>query len=613
MTAKTKTGFGRLTNPPERREPPDAISQSIRKSIIDDASRAARLNQSREPGYLPGSDAEQLWLRTYDAEKSRASRVDEIPSAKPPRFGNGLVDLDKPDAEVAEFREGFEVNEKNLGLDRDIDTPAKAIADSVRSGELLAAIASIRPSPKNPRKTFDPVELARLAKSIEKEGVLQALLVRPAVNGVYELVAGERRLRAAMMAGLTLVPIRVKEFSDRDVAMARLVENLDREDLNALDEAQAFQDAIDGLGFTQAELAERLGISAPQISNRLRLLQLPQEFKELVVSGWLPATQARSILPYIDLKPVMTQLHKKLNPANAVPSVKEFDQMLAEQLERNSRSMGEGYPYPKFKPTPEQKEQLDIRDVPKWYGGSHKRAFNVKLWDKLQKAAEPPPPKAKPAGTQTSGKSGKSGKAAAAPKETFDARKFGDQLFEARMRWYGERILAKWKQLPLLATLLVLVDSSEGDLEWRIKESLLKKGQSLDEPQYFGLLLGKTDAQLSACVQDVLRKDLAKGTCGMESGLLALAARLKIALVKEWKPTLDFLAAWPLKALQDLVPRMLPASKLKDDSGWELDDTAKGLASWVLSRWPAGFIPPEFLTADDTGRYQTTLQKKKTK
>ncbi len=147
-----------------------------------------------------------------------------------------------------------------------------------------------------PRKTFNQEALQEMAQSIEEHGVLQPLLVRPLDDGSYELVAGERRLRAAIMAGLKKVPVIVKDMAEAAAWEAALIENLQRENLNPMEEALAYQEMLDQYGYTQKEISNRIGKSRTHVANMVRLLRLPEVVRNMVTEGQLSAGHARAIL-----------------------------------------------------------------------------------------------------------------------------------------------------------------------------------------------------------------------------------------------------------------------------------------------------------------------------
>ena len=162
-------------------------------------------------------------------------------------------------------------------------------------------IADISPDRSQPRKAFDPESLAELAASIKEHGVLQPILVRPSGEG-YMIVAGERRWRAARLAGLTTVPVLIKELSDTDAMSVAMVENLQREDLNPVEEAEGYKRLSEASGWTQEQIARTVGKSRPTIANSIRLLSLPADVVELLRSGKITAGHAKAILSIADDK-----------------------------------------------------------------------------------------------------------------------------------------------------------------------------------------------------------------------------------------------------------------------------------------------------------------------
>lgn len=156
-------------------------------------------------------------------------------------------------------------------------------------------IDKISPSPFQPRRAFDEIKLQELAMSIRNQGIIQPLVVRPKGER-FELIAGERRWRAAMKAGLSTVPVVVRQASDRDALQLALIENLQREDLNPIEEATGYRRLQDEFTWSQEEVADKVGKSRPAVTNALRLLALPSEVQQEVASGNLPAGQARALL-----------------------------------------------------------------------------------------------------------------------------------------------------------------------------------------------------------------------------------------------------------------------------------------------------------------------------
>jgi len=166
------------------------------------------------------------------------------------------------------------------------------------SAPVSLKITDIVPNAQQPRHQFDEDALRELSDSIAQHGVLQPLLVRPMTDGSYQLVAGERRWRASRMAGLTEVPVVIREMTDQESATLALIENLQREDLNPMEEATGYRSLMDAYGLTQEEAARVVGKSRPAVTNALRLLQLPASVTDMVADGRLSAGHARALLAF---------------------------------------------------------------------------------------------------------------------------------------------------------------------------------------------------------------------------------------------------------------------------------------------------------------------------
>jgi len=157
-------------------------------------------------------------------------------------------------------------------------------------------VNQIRPNPYQPRKEFEPEALKELTDSVKEHGIIQPLIVRKSIKG-YELVAGERRLRAAKEAGLAKVPVVVKAYTDQQIMEIALIENLQRENLNPIEEAEGYQKLLDYCSYTQEELSKKIGKSRPHVTNLLRLLQLPVKIREYVSQNKLSMGHARALIP----------------------------------------------------------------------------------------------------------------------------------------------------------------------------------------------------------------------------------------------------------------------------------------------------------------------------
>ncbi|MFE1242507.1 ParB/RepB/Spo0J family partition protein [Fictibacillus sp. NPDC058756] len=157
------------------------------------------------------------------------------------------------------------------------------------------SVKELRPNPYQPRKVFDQKAIDELKESIQEHGILQPILARKSIKG-YEIILGERRFRAASEAGLKTVPVIIKDYTEEKMMEVALIENLQREDLNPVEEAQAYQKLIDHLKLTQEELASRVGKSRPHIANHIRLLQLPKPVLELLSNGMITMGHGRALL-----------------------------------------------------------------------------------------------------------------------------------------------------------------------------------------------------------------------------------------------------------------------------------------------------------------------------
>ncbi len=194
-------------------------------------------------------------------------------------------------------------------------------------------IDAILPNPRQPRRHFDPDALAELAASIHAHGVIQAIVVRPDPDkpGHYQIVAGERRWRAAQEAGLTAIPATVRDMDELELLEVAIIENVQRADLNPIDEAEAYQSLMSRFARTQEGLAETVGKSRVHITNTLRLLQLPEEVREHVRAGRLTAGAARALLAFEDPEAMADEAIARQLSVRAI-----------ESLARKSRDAGAG-------------------------------------------------------------------------------------------------------------------------------------------------------------------------------------------------------------------------------------------------------------------------------
>jgi ParB family chromosome partitioning protein len=218
---------------------------------------------------------------------------------------------------------------KKGGLGRNLDslipTPIKlagrteAIADRME-----VPLTSITPNPRQPRTIFDSDALHELAASIKEIGILQPPVVRKTGENTYELIMGERRFRAAKLAGLTSIPVIVRETNDNELLREALVENIHRSNLNSLEEAAAYNQMLTDFGFTHDELAEKLGKSRPVITNTLRLLNLPPSVQKRVAAGTLSAGHARALLGLANADEMERLANKIINEGLSVRATEEL-------------------------------------------------------------------------------------------------------------------------------------------------------------------------------------------------------------------------------------------------------------------------------------------------
>jgi len=223
---------------------------------------------------------------------------------------------------------------KLKGLGRGLDALLGAAEEPAAAGDMLGTLSidALQPGRYQPRSRMDPEALAELAGSIKSQGVMQPILVRPLEAGRYEILAGERRWRAARMAGLTEVPALVREVPDRHALAIALIENLQREDLNPLEEATGVKRLIDEFGMTHVEAAEVLGRSRTTVTNALRLLELAPPVQELLREGKLDMGHARALLALPALKQVELA---RLAVAKQL-SVRQVEALVAGQAQRSA-------------------------------------------------------------------------------------------------------------------------------------------------------------------------------------------------------------------------------------------------------------------------------------
>ncbi|WP_097107114.1 ParB/RepB/Spo0J family partition protein [Hoeflea halophila] len=232
-----------------------------------------------------------------------------------------------------------DVNRKRLGrglaaLIGEIDQPAQSPSKPNVSADRTVPIEHVSRNPRNPRRSFDPADLEDLSNSIRQHGIVQPVMVRRGGDDRYEIIAGERRWRAAQMAGLVEIPVIVRDVDDRTALEIAIVENVQRADLNALEEAQGYEQLIAHYGYTQNDLGEVIGKSRSHVANSLRLLKLPDEVRSMLAEGALSAGHARAIVSTSD--PV--GLARKI--ADEGLSVRDAEKLAQKDADQSSKPEG---------------------------------------------------------------------------------------------------------------------------------------------------------------------------------------------------------------------------------------------------------------------------------
>lgn len=219
---------------------------------------------------------------------------------------------------------------KGLGTLFESETEAEEVQRKPKNGIVSIKINSVEPNKNQPRKSFDSDKIDVLAKSIRDHGLIQPIIITEGKNGMYTIVAGERRWRAAKKAGLKEISAVIKEYSDEEVAEVALIENLQREDLNPIEEALGYHYLLEDYNLTQELISQRIGKSRSAIANSLRLLTLDDEIKKLLISGEISSGHARAALSLED-KELRLALIKKIIDDNL--NVRQAE-MLAKQLNK---------------------------------------------------------------------------------------------------------------------------------------------------------------------------------------------------------------------------------------------------------------------------------------
>ncbi len=230
------------------------------------------------------------------------------------------------------------------GFNQIFGSDVSNVLDAIQNGEPVSteintsepariSVNEIRPNPYQPRKVFDETALEELAASIREHGVFTPILVKKSIQG-YELIAGERRLRASRLANQTTIPAIIVDFDDKQMMEISLLENIQRENLNAIEEAKAYDQLLKTLHYTQEQLAARVGKSREHVANLLRLLRLPDEVSQLVADKKLSMGHARALLPLKDKKLITQVADQAINESWSVRMIEARVRTILEQKEK---------------------------------------------------------------------------------------------------------------------------------------------------------------------------------------------------------------------------------------------------------------------------------------
>lgn len=271
-------------------------------------------------------------------------------------LGRGLDSLIPGGAQTQEEQTPSPVQPEIPGISR--TQPEKAPAEQQAMGLLHVAVDRISPNPRQPRGVFNEANLEELSASIREHGVLQPLVVTEAEGGRYNLIAGERRWRASRLAGLEQVPVIVKEATSREMLELALVENLQRADLNPLEEATAYRSLVDEFGLKQDDVAARVGKSRGAVANALRLLRLPPAILEALSSGAISEGHARALLQVPDLEGQLIVAERIVSDGLSVRQVEALARRLSEQQEVEDEDMSTDEDAPLYDPLRDLEEQF---------------------------------------------------------------------------------------------------------------------------------------------------------------------------------------------------------------------------------------------------------------
>jgi ParB/RepB/Spo0J family partition protein len=469
----------------------------------------------------------------------------------------------------------------------------------------------------NDRTVFDPAKLKQLAASIKSRGVIEPLVVSPGDVGpgvtVHRLIAGERRLRAAKLAGLKTVPVVVRDYDLKNIAVARLEENLQREDLNPIERATALRNLIDDHGMTQKEVAKLVGCTQAQISNAIGVLELPEIWQQWVAAGKLAATSVRPLRPWAKKRPQVLQQLVDDHASDIDEGKFELsDQRIGQAVENCTRpvrtAMFSEHFVPRksdchFRCSAKNKDEiadLDIEEVPNRWGMKEARAWNVDRWEERNKPAFEKRKKQyrdaqKKREAQSGGGSKSKGKnAAKATVNSFDLKRaVTDQIRAALL----ERLSFRTHKAKLPALLLYIGGCETGVA---ISEQISEQsdhGTTWLDPSSIASVLGKIDPKkLPSFAFGFVEKLIAAGAYeGVQDAdeLLAFATLCGIDLISDWKPSVEVLSVFPTERLAELLRDVCRMGDF-DPTEWDSHESAVAI---LRDNWPPGTLCDEIKEA----------------
>lgn len=469
--------------------------------------RKTKANINKDDAALDACDELYLQLRQwqddYPADRKRLQEVIAVvfekalaidPTWVIPQFPEtqdaaeakeSAVDRPLPEAELLELNPFLGSLDRPLPFDQALTVP----------------IGSIVPSPDNPRELFDEAKLAELATSLQQHKQQQPITVFINLNKQLEIIDGERRYQASLLAKLPTVSIIIRDVTLAEACELRGVANLKREDLTAIEEAKWYQQMFDRCGYSQRQLAEKLGVSQGHISNRVRLLNLPDDWQQRLITGEITPTMARDLAPWADVPAVLELMGKELEDNEEVVSFpEEWKAALQYVVGEASRPLnGHWYDRSKFQSVKVlltkkqlQDPELDIRECPQLGSGgtAPRRAFNVTLWEQYQAAGEARRDKRatkSTANNKTASKLGDSTPTMTAAQKRDQAQQRKEQwqkkLYRYKIAWLRDRIVERLtsdRDLPvdrealLLKLLLHFACHTESSHRWEALKEVIE-------------------------------------------------------------------------------------------------------------------------------------------